>query len=142
MNKVLKWILYVILGLVALAVVAAIVFGIWGGLGFGHFYMMRPGIRMMQPYGFRYNGISPVGSIFGGLLGLGLLVLVIVGIVALVNVIIRGNRPAQVTSNAQQPIPPTTSAAQAPVSPRICANCGKPAQEDWKTCPYCGSPLT
>ncbi len=143
MNKALRWIFYVILGLVALAVVAGIVFVIWGGLGYGHISMMRQGFRTMQPFGFRYNYISPVRSIFGGLLGFGLLVLIIVGIVALVYAIVRGNRPAQVTSNAQQSsIPPTTTPTQGPMTTRTCANCGKPAQEDWKTCPYCGSPLT
>jgi hypothetical protein len=24
---------------------------------------------------------------------------------------------------------------------RVCANCGKPAQNDWKTCPHCGQTL-
>ncbi len=151
MNKVLRWVLYVLLGLVALGVIAGIIFAIFGGLGYGHYYMMRPGFRMMQPYGFRSGFINPVGSIFGGLLGLGLLVLIIVGIVALVNAIIRPNRPAQVSSTAQQPTSVPAQAAmteqqtpstQAPATTRTCAHCGKPAQDDWKTCPYCGSPLT
>jgi cation transporter-like permease len=125
MNKVLKWILYILLGLVVLAVIAGIVFAIFGGVGYG---MMRPGNRMMEPY--RYN-ISPVRSIFVGLLCLGVLLLVIVGIVALVTALMRGNRPAQT-------IPP----AQMTTPSRNCSNCGKPVQEDWKTCPYCGNPLT
>jgi hypothetical protein len=125
MNKVLKWVLYVLLGLVILAVIAGIVFMIFGGYGYG---MMRPGIRMMEP--FRYH-FSPVRSIFGGLLGLGVVVLVIVGIVALVSALVRSNRPAQTTPPAQMTAPS-----------RTCSNCGKPAQDDWKTCPYCGNPLT
>lgn len=129
MNTVLKWILYVLLGLVILAVVAGIVFAIFGG-GYGY-SMMHPGIRMMSPYGFYGMGFSPLRAIFGGLLGLGIFILVIVGIVALVNVLVRGNRPAASTPPAQ-PVVPT----------RTCSNCGKPAQEDWKTCPYCGNPLT
>jgi hypothetical protein len=48
MSKVLKWILYVALGLVVLALIAGIFIAIFGGLGHGY-YMMRPGFRMMEP---------------------------------------------------------------------------------------------
>jgi zinc-ribbon domain len=126
MSKVLKWILYVLLGLVVLAVIAGIVFAVFGNYGYA---MMRPGFRMMEP--MRYYGFSPLRAIFGGLLGLGVFVLVIVGIVALVNALVRGNRPVQTTPPAQMAAPT-----------RTCSNCGKPAQDDWKTCPYCGNPLT
>jgi uncharacterized membrane protein len=145
MSKVLKWILYVVLGLIALAVVAGIVFAIFGGVGHGY-YMMRPGFRMMEPYRYGYGYASPVRGIFGALLGLGFLVLIIIGIVALVNVIMRGNRPAQVTQTAQpaqtaEPAQQATAAEMAAPT-RTCSHCGKPAQEDWTTCPYCGNPLT
>jgi hypothetical protein len=140
MSKVLKWILYIVLGLVALAVVAGIVFAIFGGVGHGY-YMMRPGFRMMQPY--RYGYFSPGRMIFGGLFALGIFLLVIVGIVALINAIVRGNRPAQVTQTPQQaPTPQSVPAAEMAAPTRTCSNCGRPAQEDWKTCPYCGNPLT
>lgn len=139
MSKVLKWILYVLLGLVVLAVVVGIFFVIFNG---GHsYYMMRPGFRMIQPY--RFNDFYLGRMIFGGLFALGLFLLVIIGIVALVSFIIRGNRPAQpppanqMTSASQEPIP-----AAMPATTRTCSNCGKPAQEDWKTCPYCGNPLS
>ena len=125
MNKALKWILYILLGLVVLGVIAVIVFVVFGGFGY---FMIRPEIRMMDHMRFYYN---PVRSIFGGLLGLGVFVLVVVGIVALINALVRSNRPIQ-----------TTPPAQMVVSPRTCSNCGKPAQEDWKTCPYCGNPLS
>ena len=146
MSKVLKWILYVVLGLIVLAVVAGIVIAIFGGVGHGY-YMMRPGFRMMEPY--RYSYFNPGRMIFGGLLGLGFIILIIVGIVALVSVIMRGNRPAQVTQTAQ-PVQAaestqTTQPAQATelaAPTRTCFNCGKPSQDDWKTCPYCGNPLT
>jgi hypothetical protein len=144
MSKALKWILYVVLGLIVLAVIVGIVFAIFGGLGHG-FYMIRPGIRMMQPYrnGYGMGYYSPVRGIFGGLLGLGFLVLIIVGIVALVSAIMRGNRPAQVTQ-VSQPVQPAQPApvAEMAAPTRTCSNCGKPAQDDWKTCPYCGNPLT
>jgi hypothetical protein len=140
MSKVLKWILYVALGLVGLALIAGIFIVIFGGLGHGY-YMMSPGFRMMEP--FRFGYYNPIRGIFGGLLGLGILLLIIVGIVALVNVIIRGTRPAQMTQT-NQPAQTTQPAPVAEIATptRNCSNCGKPAQEDWKTCPYCGNPLT
>ena len=131
MNKVLKWILYVLLGLVVLAVIAGIVFAVFGGYRYA---MVRPGFRMMEPQRFYF---SPMRSIFGGLLGLGVFVLVIVGIVALVNALVHGNRPAQMTPPAQM-----TTPVQMATPSRTCSNCGKPALDDWKTCPYCGNPLT
>ncbi len=135
MSTVLKWILYILLGIVVLAVVAGIVFAF---IGPARYAMMHPGIRMMAPYGGYYRvGISPLRTIFGGLIGLGIFILVIVGIVALVNAIVRGNRSV-VYTQPQQPVQPAQPAAVT----RPCPNCGKPAQEDWKTCPYCGTPLT
>ena len=148
MSKVLKWILYVLLGLVVLAVIAGIFFAIFG---VGHaFPMMRqgfrtvqPGFRMMQPY--RYNYFYPGRAIFGGLFALGLFLLVVIGIIALISFLVRGNRPAQQPPAAQMaPLSPapTPSPEPMPVSTRTCSNCGKPAQDDWKTCPYCGNPLS
>jgi uncharacterized membrane protein len=43
MSKTLKWILYIILGLVALAVVAGLVAMVFNGYGYS---MMRPGIGL------------------------------------------------------------------------------------------------
>ncbi len=131
MSKALKVILYFLLGLVVLAVIAGVVFAIFGAFRFG---MMRPGIRMMEP--LRYS-FSPFRMIFGGLFGLGVFILVIVGIVALVYALVRGNRPAQTPSSA-----PITTTAQVTAPTRTCSNCGKLAQEDWKTCPYCGNLLS
>ena len=152
MRKVLKWILYILLGLVVVGVVAGVVFALFGmGHGAYGYYMMRPGLRMMQPYGFHVFRPSRLlfGGIFGGLICLGFLVLIVVGIVALVDWIIRRNRPAQATVPAQttppaQPaaVEPTVAPEQAATPARNCGHCGKPVQDDWMTCPYCGSPLT
>ncbi len=131
MSNALKWVLYVLLGLVILAVIAGIVFAIFGGYGYS---MMGPGVRMMAPYGYYRVGISPLRAIFGGLLGLGIFILIIIGIVALISAIVRGNRPVAYN----QPVQPAQPAAPT----RTCPSCGKPAQEDWKTCPYCGTSLT
>ena len=129
MTRALKWILIVLLGVIVLAIIAGIVFAFIGAARYG---VVRPGFHMVQPYqSYRSIPFSGIGAIFGGLLGLGVFVLVIVGIVALINALFRSNRPAQMTSQTQAPAPS-----------RTCSNCGKLAQEDWKTCPYCGNPLT
>jgi hypothetical protein len=152
MKKVLKWILYILLGLVVLSVVAGFVAMLFGGYGFGY-GMMRPGFRMMEP-SFRmmgaYNYHRPIGILFGGLLCLGVILLVIVGIVALVYALVNRNKPAKTTTPAQiNPAPDettpisaeTTAPAETTASLHTCPNCGRPSQEDWKTCPYCGNPL-
>ncbi len=124
MNKVLKWILFVLLGLVVLAVVAGIVMFSWR-FGFGG---MRDGYWMMNHMrGF----VSPAGLVFAWFFRLGVALLFIVGIVGLVYSLTRGKQPAQTTPSATPAMPS-----------RTCANCGKPAQDDWTTCPYCGHSLT
>jgi hypothetical protein len=124
MSKTLKWILFSLLGLVVVAVVVGIVFAAIGGYGYS---MMGRGFPWMDHMRFNY---SPVRMIFGWLLGLGVFLLVILGIVALVTALVGGNRSSQ-----------TPPPAQIATPSRTCSNCGKPAQEEWKTCPYCGNPL-
>jgi uncharacterized membrane protein len=130
MSKTLRWILFVLLGLVALAVVAGVFFAVFGSYRYG---MMRPGIWMGDHMRFGY---SPIGWIFGGLLCLGIIMLVVIGIVALATALVRGNRPAQVTQPSQ-----ATPPSEITTSERPCQNCGRMTREDWKTCPYCGNPL-
>ena len=72
----------------------------------------------------------PLGYLWMGLMMLtpvALLVLLVLGGVALVNSLTRTSQPA----------PP-----MAVTSGRTCSNCGKPAQADWNTCPYCGNALS
>lgn len=129
MTKALKWILIVLLGVIVLAIIAGLVFAFLGAARYG---VVRQGFQPFQHYQNYYSvPFRGLGALFGGLLGLGVFVLVIVGIVALINALFRNNRPAQMASQTQTPAPL-----------RTCSNCGKPAQEDWKTCPYCGNPLT
>ncbi|OGO25534.1 MAG: hypothetical protein A2136_02055 [Chloroflexi bacterium RBG_16_54_11] len=129
MNRTLKWILYVLLGLVALAVVALIFYAIFGWYGYG---MMRPELARPGVWMWEHMrvGYSPVRTIFGGLLSLGVFLLVVLGIIALVAAIVRGNRT----------IPPAPPSAIA-TPERPCPNCGRMTLPDWKTCPYCGTAL-
>ena len=146
MNKVLKWILYILLGLVALSVVAGVVVMVFGGLRYGGMMgqsirYFGPDVRMMGPRGYYFHGGLPI---FGGLLCLGILLLVIVGIVALVNALVNRNKPSQIAPSvptATSPVQVEGPVGEATAPEHTCSNCGKPTQTDWKTCPYCGNPL-
>ena len=138
MNKKWKWILGITIGLVVLfglGIVAASFFG-GGHMSFGRSaYYGHP---MMDDYGF--NGRNPMegynnyrhpmmggwglGGLFMGFgmlllwaFPVGLLFLVVYGAVRLAN-----------KSNT-------------PIAAQTCANCSKPVQADWTTCPYCGTTI-
>jgi hypothetical protein len=85
------------------------------GRGYGYPGMMRGGF-----------GFFPFGGIFMGLIGLAILGLAVYGVVALFN---------------RRPAPVMVAAPVAPIATQPCASCGKPTQDDWKTCPYCGNSL-
>ena len=81
--------------------------------------------------------------LLGWLVPAGILVLVIVGIVVLVNALMRPKSSAPTPVAAPVTAPAAETAPLPPPAPlRACASCGKLAQADWSTCPYCGSPLT
>jgi hypothetical protein len=96
---------------------------------------------MMGGYGMMNSGsngyISPLGwlgMLWMWLIPLGLLLLVAVGIAALF-----GSRPAPVQPGfapASTLTPATPTASE-----RLCQSCGKAAQPDWNSCPYCGQLL-
>jgi zinc-ribbon domain len=114
------WIIVITLAVILLLVLPGIfMMGRFGTGGYGG--MMGPG-GMMGGYGYQ-NPLGFFGMALMWLIPLGFLVLVVFGVVALVNGL---NKPAT----------PVT-----PVSDRKCSNCGKQAQPDWKTCPYCGNQL-
>jgi hypothetical protein len=83
------------------------------GYGYGMMGSGRSG-GMMGGFGF-----FPFGMGLMWLVPLGIIVLVALGIVWLVNNI-NGTKTGQ---------------------GRVCPSCGKPAQADWKTCPYCANGL-
>jgi hypothetical protein len=109
------WILAIILGLVLLLVLPSLfMMGLFFGGGYGG--MMGGGYGGMHPYGWGM-------MLLGWLVAAGIVVLLVTGGVALFNSL---NRPGNST--------PT-------VVVRKCSNCGKSAQVDWTTCPYCGKSL-
>jgi len=115
MNKV-NWTVVAIFAVVVLLVFFAGI-SLLGNRGYGGWGMMGPG--MMGGW-----GIGPFGwfgMIFMWLIPAGLVVLVVSGIVWLARSI---------------------GGAGSPTSPaRKCPNCGRSAQTDWNTCPYCGQSL-
>jgi hypothetical protein len=144
MKKVWKWIIGLVLGLVIITVLV--------GLGFmirGNFHVYRaeiPNSRSfsergpeMMPYGgFGWHmrgpgmmsyGMLPFGGLIGGLFGLGFLALVVLGIIWL----IRSLRKPKVID-----VPAVFPAAMPAAIVNSCKKCGKPIQDDWKVCPYCG----
>jgi len=134
MSKI-NWTQVAVLGVAALLVVliGASLLGGYGGWGPG-WGMMGPGMPALSPVegmggwgrGWGGWGLGPfgwLGMIFMWLFPLGLLALLILGVVWLIKAV-------------AQP------GSQTPAAPgRTCPNCGRPAQADWKNCPYCGTTL-
>jgi hypothetical protein len=93
---------------------------------------MMGGYGMMGGnYGF-VNPLGWLGMAFGmtlmWLIPAGILFVIVAGAVALVNNLTRPSNPSP--------------GANLPVSSRVCQACGKPAQADWNTCPYCGQTIS
>ena len=96
-------------------------------------FMMYPG--MMG--GFRAPGFMIFGLLFrliGLAIPLGLLGFLVWAVVKLTS----KNKPVP-TGAASTPSPVETPLDAAPA--RVCSHCGKTAQNDWVTCPYCGEKL-
>jgi len=140
MNKIWKWIIGIVLGLVILAVLVGVGFMLRGNF---HVYrgeaqfprgFSQRGPEMMPYGGFNSHmrgpemmgyGMMPFGGFFGGLFSLGFLALVVLGIIWLVKRL-RTPRPAEVPAAMPAAI----------VNP--CKKCGRHIQDEWKICPYCG----
>ncbi len=122
MKEKAGWILAIVFGVIILFLLPFLILGRFWGQG-SYYGMMGPG--MMGGYGYGY--MSPLG-IFGmalmWLVPAGFLIVLVGGSVVLINSL---TRPAKPSAPA--------------VEVRRCANCGKTAQPDWVTCPYCGKSL-
>ncbi len=122
MKKTIGWVLAIV-AILLLALPALWIISNWWGYG-----GMMGGYGMMgRGYGF-VNPLAWLGMAFMWLFPAAILVLIVAGAVALINALTRStNTPAQMGPSA---------------SDRVCRNCGKPAQADWNTCPYCGQSLS
>jgi len=119
--KKFPWIAVVIFSVVLLLVILAGValLGVWGYGSYGRIGpgMMGPG--MMGGWG--YGPLGWFGMMFMWLIPVSLIVLVALGVVWLVRAVDNSG------------VPPSPA--------RACPNCGRTAQVDWRTCPYCGQVL-
>lgn len=145
MSRTAKWIIGILLGLIALA--AIVLAGLWlfnwwgGGLGMSVSRRFLPFDGREMPFrGMRpYQGIVPfggariIGLLAGGLICLGFVALLVIGVIALVRGVSRQSRSA---------VAPVSTPPPAPAATQPCPNCGRPVQEDWSHCPYCGEDLT
>jgi len=108
-------------------------------------------IRPVRPaWGFpdgRSGMFGPLRLLFLCAICAGFILLVVLAVVYL----IRGPRRAQQPAGTPAPIapvaaPPLDTAQPAPspalASTHPCPHCAQPVQDDWKHCPYCGSPLS
>lgn len=119
------WIVGILVGLVVL--LALPVGYLMGRLLPWTRYSMMDGSRMMD-WGLRsMHPLSGGVMLLGWLIPAGIVALLVIGVVALVNTL---SRP----KHTEMPPAP-------PVIERSCGECGKPAQAEWNTCPYCGKPL-
>ncbi|MBU2612076.1 MAG: hypothetical protein KJ606_14200 [Chloroflexi bacterium] len=116
MKKTIAWTLAIALGLILLFILPSLFMLGHGWTGYG-----RMGGYSMMGSRFGFMPFGWIGMLLGWLIPLGLLVLAVLGIISLFN------RNKGTTPSA----PPA----------RTCAQCSKPAQADWKTCPYCGNSL-
>src|SRR5574341_1119640 len=129
MKSTVLWIIAIVL-IVVLVLALPVLFR-FTGLGWSGGMMGRGGMM-----GGHFGYFFPLGFLWMGLMllsPLALLVLIVLGGVALVSSLTRANKPAPA---------PATPVTPAVTSGRTCSNCGKPAQADWNTCPYCGNPLS
>jgi hypothetical protein len=117
------WLVGIGLGLVALFFLPGVLMGRWGG---GYVGWMGPAMMGGGMMGRSFGTYTPFSFIFMGLMWLiplGLLGLVIAGAAALFTALTRTGRRS------------------AGAATRKCPECGRDAQADWSTCPYCGKAL-
>jgi hypothetical protein len=113
MKNIWKWILGIALVLVLFF--GPYLFGLlFPGMGYGLVGFGHSRGEMMGGFGF-----SPFGMGLMWLIPLATIALVVLGVVWLVSNL-NGSKAVQA---------------------RVCLSCGKPAQAEWKTCPYCGNNL-
>jgi len=166
MNKVLKWILGILVVLLVLAVIAGVAFLVMGRLGGARWVVsarsfpfidgdrdgrrfimpMHPGWIMPMGRGW-FGGFFPLGMILGGLFWAAVIFLCVVGVISLFRGRKNTQQPAVSTVSATlaaQPAPeaPATVEASNQTAVHTCPNCARIVQEDWSHCAYCGTKLT
>jgi zinc-ribbon domain len=164
MSRTVKWILGIVIGLVALCALAAV--GLFAvsrlnlvRLAVGRRAVLpfagRPSMPMAPFQGMPYRhfgAFSPFGFFGGWLIVAALLGLFALAVIALVIILRRPGRPALQPAAATPPPVMQSAAVEQPPSPdsaappapsgQNCPSCGREIQADWSHCPYCGTALT
>lgn len=117
MKLTIGWILAILFGLLLLILLPSV--WMFGRSWMGGYGGMMSSFNSMHSFGWG-------GMFLVWLIPMGVIVLLVLGAVTLINGF---NRSGQLTQ------PPASQS-------RTCPNCGKSAQADWSTCPYCGQKLT
>jgi uncharacterized membrane protein len=147
-----KWILGVIIGLL---IIAAIVTVCYVAVNRWHFTGWMMERRALQPWNDGRNApwrdmpmhpnFRMPGQRIGGLMAFSVIGVIIrraipiLILLALVILIFNLRRPVQ-SAPAQTPSQAAMPGPAGPTHP--CPHCGRPAQEEWSHCPYCGTELT
>jgi uncharacterized membrane protein len=159
MSRAVKWILGIVLGLVALCALAVVGLFAFSRLNGG---ALAVGRRAFLPYEGRpympaapfqgmpyrhFAGFSPFGFFGGWLIIAALLGLFALAVIALIVILRRPNRPAYQPAATVQPAAASQAGAAKETSmPAVdgqsCPSCGRLVQADWNHCPYCGTALT
>ena len=150
MNKFWKWFLIVLGILVVLVVIAVAIIGFTHGFGrmgfdggrfsgFDGFHHRYGGFAMPgRPGGFdMMPGMGLIGlllSCFGLAVVVGAIALVVLGVIKMTT-----HKMVHTAGMTSSPSPDVSPQENTPA--RLCSHCGKPAQADWVTCPYCGEKL-
>jgi hypothetical protein len=148
MKNAWKWIIGIIVGLVVLTVLFGVGFMVRNNFhGYREVSRVAPGFYErgpgMMPYGgfghmrgpsMMGYGFMPFGGIFACLVGLGFLVLMVLGIIVLV----RGLRKPMPATNVLATAPAITPESTPAAIINACKKCGKPLQDEWVACPFCG----
>lgn len=165
MNRTVKWIVGIVLGLIALCALAVVGFVAFNRLGFGTMVVRqrafpnfegRPDIPMAPYQGTPYRHFSsfyPLGFFGGWLIFAALLGLFVLAVIALIVILRRPSRAAYQPAAPNQPAAPLQSAiTEQPSSSEVtppavspehsCPSCGRAVQADWSHCPYCGTGLS
>ncbi|HEC21975.1 MAG TPA: zinc ribbon domain-containing protein [Chloroflexi bacterium] len=94
--------------------------------------MMWPGTWGRGMMGGGFGLLGWLGVIIAWLTRLGILALLVVGVLWLIRAVGQSGGATVATTPAAAPKAETG---------KTCPACGKPVQDDWQVCPYCGGAL-
>ena len=151
MNKFWKWFLIVLGVLVALGVIALVVFGVTHGFNRAEFPGGRTGGFGAFPRGgmdgfHKVPGRTGAFGMMPGMMAFGFLFSILrlaipLGLIALVVWAVVKLTSKKKIVPVGELSPPESNIDPAAATNMACPHCGKPIMADWVTCPYCSEKL-